>query len=329
MQNITLIGAGNIGKLHAANIAAHPRSRLVNVVDIDPANGESLAAAYGARSSSLESALGDPDIDAVVITSATSTHADLIERAAHAGKRIFCEKPIDLAYERVLSCLETVKRYEALLFIGFNRRFDPNMAHLKSSLDSGEIGNLELLTICSRDPGALPIEYLKISGGMWRDMTIHDFDLARWILGEEPVTVHGVASALTSDAIRDIGDIDTAVVTLRCASGRLAVITNSRRAVYGYDQRVEAHGSDGMLAVENVPKSTLVKSTQEGVIKQKPKDFYMDRYPESYRIEWDRFLNACEGQEPPAVHGWDGERALALAEAAYESLATGKMINVS
>ncbi|KZD03697.1 MAG: inositol 2-dehydrogenase [Thalassospira sp.] len=326
MYNIALLGAGRIGQVHAANIAAHPLSRLSTVVDPQEGIARQLAEAYGASVRSLEDALSSSDIDAIVIASATSTHADLIERGIRAGKAVFCEKPVDLSISRVNATLEAIKGQENRLFVAFNRRFDPAVAELKRRLDAGVIGDLELVTVVSKDPGALPIDYIKVSGGMFRDMTIHDFDMARFILGEEPVRVTALASTLTDPAIKAEGDIDTASVTLQTASGKIAVITNSRRASFGYDQRVEAHGSLGTLRTENVPKTMLVQEREDGVTREKPLFFFLERYAESYAEEWKEFVRVLKGEVAPAPSGEDGRKALLLAEAAYQSLETGRTI---
>ncbi|RCK30375.1 hypothetical protein TH1_00015 [Thalassospira lucentensis MCCC 1A00383 = DSM 14000] len=328
MYNIALLGAGRIGQVHAANIAAHPLSRLSIVVDPQEGIALQLAEAYGASVSSLEDALSRTDIDAIVIASATSTHADLIERGIRAGKAVFCEKPVDLSISRVNATLEAIKGQENRLFVAFNRRFDPAVAELKRRLDAGVIGDLELVTVVSKDPGALPIDYIKVSGGMFRDMTIHDFDMARFILGEEPVRVTALASTLTDPAIKAEGDIDTASVTLQTASGKIAVITNSRRASFGYDQRVEAHGSLGTLRTENVPKTMLVQEREDGVTREKPLFFFLERYAESYAEEWKEFVRVLKGEVAPAPSGEDGRKALLLAEAAYQSLETGRTITL-
>lgn len=326
IYNIALLGAGRIGQVHAANIAAHPLSRLSIVVDPQEGIARQLAEAYGASVRSLEDALSSSDIDAIVIASATSTHADLIERGIRAGKAVFCEKPVDLSISRVNATLEAIKGQENRLFVAFNRRFDPAVAELKRRLDAGVIGDLELVTVVSKDPGALPIDYIKVSGGMFRDMTIHDFDMARFILGEEPVRVTALASTLTDPAIKAEGDIDTASVTLQTASGKIAVITNSRRASFGYDQRVEAHGSLGTLRTENVPRTMLVQEREDGVTREKPLFFFLERYAESYAEEWKEFVRVLKGEVAPAPSGEDGRKALLLAEAAYQSLETGRTI---
>jgi myo-inositol 2-dehydrogenase/D-chiro-inositol 1-dehydrogenase len=319
-------GAGRIGQIHAANIAAHPEARLRYVVDVNRAAAEGLASRYGAAVADTEAALSDSAVDAVLIASSTDTHADLIERAAKAGKAIFCEKPVDLDLKRVDACLKVASKAGVPLLIGFNRRFDPSFATLKRELSGGAIGKLELLAITSRDPGPPPLSYIKVSGGLFRDMMIHDFDLARWILGEEPIEVYATASCLVDPAIGAAGDIDTAVVVLRTKSGAIAQISNSRRAVYGYDQRLEAFGSGGMLRAENRTPTTVERATAEGVAHDKPLFFFLERYAEAYRAELDHFLAAVGKGEPPAPSGADGRAALALAEAALESSRTGKPV---
>ena len=324
-----MFGAGRIGKIHARSIADHPETQLKYV--IDPAEGPArdLAELYGATVADEATVLADPAVAAILVASATSTHADLIEKGLRAGKAVFCEKPIDLSIERVEACLKAVEGAKAPLFLAFNRRFDPGVAEMARRIRAGEIGDLELVTVVSKDPGALPIEYLAVSGGMFRDMTIHDFDMARFIMGEEFVSVTATAATLTDPAIKAEGDIDTACVTLQAASGRIAVITNSRRASYGYDQRVEAHGSLGTLRTENVPISMLVQEREDGVRREKPQFFFLERYAQSYRNEWDHFVRVLNGQEKAAPSGQDGRRALLLAEAAYQSLATGRRIDLA
>ena len=329
VYRIALFGAGRIGHVHARSIAAHPSTQLAHVVDPVPGPARALAESYGATYVDETTALGDPGIAAIVIGSATSTHADLVEKGLKAGKAVFCEKPIDLSIERVNACLAAVKDCKPPLFVAFNRRFDPAIAEMRRRIVAGDIGALELVTVISKDPGALPMEYLAVSGGMFRDMTIHDFDMARFILGEEPITVTATASALTDPEIAGIGDIDTACVTMQCASGRIAVITNSRRASYGYDQRVEAHGALGTLRTENVPITNLVQEREDGVRREKPLFFFLERYAQSYRNEWDHFVRVLQGEEAPNPTGEDGRRALLLAEAAYRSLETGQRVSVA
>ena len=323
MLQICQFGAGRIGQIHAANVAAHPKAGLRYVVDIDDAAAARLAAAHGAAVADAEVALADAEVDAVIIASSTDTHADLIEASARAGKAIFCEKPVDLSLERVDRCLAEAERLGAPLMIGFNRRFDPSFAALHQALRDGRIGRVELVQITSRDPAPPPIEYVKVSGGLFRDMMIHDFDMARWLLGEEPVEVFASASCLVDPEIGAVGDVDTAAVTLRTADGALAVITNSRRAVYGYDQRIEALGSAGMLRVGNRRPTTLETSTAEAVSRDTPLYFFLERYAEAYREELDHFIESLAAGTAPAVGGRDGRMALVLAEAAIESWQSG------
>jgi len=326
--NVALFGAGRIGHIHAANVAAHPDCALKYVVDPVAGPAQALAKKHGAAVVDEKAALADPDIDAILVAAATDTHADLLEKGLKAGKAVFCEKPIDLSIDKVEATLKAVKKCKAPLFLAFNRRFDPGVAEMHRRIAAGEIGALELVTVISKDPGALPIEYLKASGGMFRDMTIHDFDMVRFILGEDPISVTATAATLTDPAIKKEGDIDTAVVTLQCKSGRIAVITNSRRASFGYDQRVEAHGALGALRTENVPISMLVQERADGVRREKPLFFFLERYAASYAAEWAHFVRVLKGEEKPSPTGEDGRRALLLAEAAYKSLHSGQKVDV-
>jgi len=328
MINICQFGAGRIGAIHAGNIARYPDARLHTVVDIDRAAAESLAGRHGAAVGDPATALADPLVDAVVIASATDTHADLVEAASRAGKAVFCEKPLDLDRARAEACLAVAAECGVPLMVGFNRRFDPNFARLERQIRDGRIGDLELLTITSRDPAPPPIDYVRVSGGLFRDMMIHDFDMARWVAGEEPVEVFAAAGVLIDPAIGDAGDFDTAVVTLRMRSGALCQISNSRRAVYGYDQRIEAFGSKGALRAGNVVESTVVFAGAGGIVSEKPLHFFLERYAEAYRRELDHFIDAIGSGTPPLVGGADGVRALVLAEAALESLRRGRAVAV-
>ncbi|MBI3515300.1 MAG: inositol 2-dehydrogenase, partial [Proteobacteria bacterium] len=273
MISFCQFGAGRIGAIHAANIARHPGARLRTVVDVDVAAAAKLAERHGAAVGEAAAALADPAIHAVVIASSTDTHATLIEAAARAGKAVFCEKPIDLDRGRVEACLAVVKQAGVALMVGFNRRFDPNFAKLHEQLRAGRVGKLEMVAITSRDPAPPPIAYVKVSGGLFRDMMIHDLDMARWLLGEEPVEVYAAASCLVDPAIGAAGDVDSAAVTLKTASGALAQISNSRRASYGYDQRIEVLGAAGMLQAGNQLESTVAFSGTDGVVGEKPQHF--------------------------------------------------------
>ncbi len=313
-------GAGRIGTIHAANIAAHPGASLRYVVDVNEAAAKALADSYGAEAVTTERALSDPEVGAVVVASSTDTHADLIEASARAGKAIFCEKPVDLNLARVEACLALVEAESVPLALAFNRRFDPSFASLKARVAAGEIGKVEMVSITSRDPSPPPIAYVKVSGGLFRDMMIHDFDVARWLLDEEPIEVTATASCLVDPEIGEAGDVDTALVTLRTASGRLCQISNSRRAAYGYDQRIEVLGSKGMLRAENQQPTTLEASTEAGVSRDKPLYFFLERYAAAYRAELERFIEAVAAGQAPSPNGTDGYAALRLAEAAVESL---------
>ncbi|RQW64745.1 inositol 2-dehydrogenase [Vibrio viridaestus] len=331
MYKVALLGAGRIAHVHATHITAHPDTELYSVSDMVESSAKELAGKYGAKVLSVQDAINSPDVDIVLVATSTDTHAEFTVMAAQAGKKaVFCEKPIDLDIERVKQCVADVKKTGVPCMIGFNRRFDPNHAHLNKSLRAGEIGDLEHLQICSRDPSPLPDDYLLASGGMFRDMTIHDFDMARFQLGEEPVLVSACGAALVKQSIKDAGDIDTGVVTLQTASGKIAVINNSRRSGYGYDQRIEAHGSKGCLSVQNVPTTTLVKITDEGGSQaQKPLHFFLERYVDAFKNQWAAFIDAINKGEQPPTSAEDGLKALLLAEAAIESMNTGKVVKVS
>ena len=328
MINLCLFGAGRIGAIHAANVAANPDARLAYVVDVFEASARTLADQYGARVVSVEQALADPDVHAVIIASSTDTHADLIERSAEAGKAIFCEKPIDLSLDRTRQCLDTIERCGVACLVGFNRRYDPQFNQLKSQIDAGRIGPVEMVTITSRDPSPPPAQYVQSSGGLFRDMMIHDLDMARWLLGEEPVEVFATASCLIDPAIGEAGDVDTALVTLKTASGALCQISNSRRAVYGYDQRIEVLGAKGMLQANNQLESNLVLTNDGGAIGAKPQHFFLERYADAYRLELANFIEVLTGQGRPLTNQQDGLMALALAEAALESARSGRAVTL-
>src|ERR1700727_3147989 len=321
-----IIGAGRIGKIHGGNVAARSDSQVVFVADADAVAGAALAKATGAKVAEIHAILAPKDVDAVAISSPTDTHADLIERAARAKKAIFCEKPIHLDVERVRACLEVVKQTGATLMVGFNRRFDPNVSALRKRVADGAIGALEILSITSRDPEPPPISYIERSGGLFRDMMIHDFDLARFILGEEPVAVSAMGSALVDKAIGEAGDIDTAVVIMETASGKVAQISNSRRATYGYDQRGEAHGVKGMLQAANVRETAVEWAGEHGFTSDKALNFFLERYEGAYRNELDAFISAVKAGNKPHPDGEDGLKALMLADAAYRSWKTNRLV---
>ncbi len=319
-----IFGAGRIGAIHAGNIARRSDARLKYVIDVNGAAAAALAARHAATVTDTSSALADRSIGAVLIASSTDTHAELCEAAAKAGKAIFCEKPIDLSLARVDSCLAEVKRSGVPMLVGFNRRFDPNFASLKARLTAGVIGTTEQVIITSRDPGLPPLDYLKVSGGQFRDMTIHDFDMARWLLGEEPETLYAAASCLVDPAVAAAGDVDSCMIVMRTASGKLCHINNSRRAAYGYDQRIEVHGSGGRLMAANVAPTTVELADATAVSVDKPMHFFLERYAEAYVRELDAFVAAVREKTRMPVGPEDGRRALVLAEAALASLRSGR-----
>jgi myo-inositol 2-dehydrogenase/D-chiro-inositol 1-dehydrogenase len=328
MISFCQFGAGRIGQIHAGNIAAHPDARLAMIVDTDHAAAERLAARHGARVATAAEAFADPAIDAVAIASSTDTHADLVEAAARAGKAIFCEKPLDLDRSRAEACFAVATQCGVPLMLGFNRRFDPHFARLEQQIRAGRIGRPEMLTIKSYDPAPPSIEFVRRSGGLFRDMMIHDFDMACWLLAEEPIEIFARGSVLVDPAIGEAGDYDTAVATLRMPSGALCQIAGTRRAVYGYDQRIEVLGSQGALFAENVVESTVVFAGADGIVSEKPLPFFLQRYAEAYRRELDHFIGAVSNGTPPLVGGADGIRGLVLADAALESAQTGRAVTL-
>lgn len=328
MIRFGVLGAGRIGKVHAGTIARSGRANVAYVADALPEAAEALASSVGAKVAAVEAVIGASDVDAILICTPTDTHADLIEAAAQAGKPILCEKPVSLSVERIEACLPVAEKAGVPLMIGFNRRFDPNFGALKKRLDDGEVGEVELVTIISRDPGPPPVSYIERSGGIYRDMMIHDFDMARFLVGEEFVTVHALGAALVDPAIGKAGDVDTASVQMQTASGKIAVITNSRRATYGYDQRIEVHGSKGMLRAGNVHMSTVERADAGGFTGDVIQNFFIDRYVAAYAAEVNAFLDAVEKGTTPTPSGHDGLQAQKLAEAATESRKTGQAVRV-
>ncbi len=324
-----LLGAGRIGKVHAKAITGDAGAQLVAVADAFPEAARALADQYGCAIRSIDEIEAAKDIDAVVICTPTDTHADLIERFAHAGKAIFCEKPIDLSLDRVKACLSVVRQSKAVLMVGFNRRFDPHFQAVRAEIDKGTLGEVEMVVITSRDPGAPPVDYIKRSGGIFRDMTIHDFDMARFLLGEEITEVSAMAAVLVDPAIGTAGDFDSAQVMLRTASGKMAVISNSRRATYGYDQRIEVHGSKGLASAENQRPVSIEVATGAGYTRPPLHDFFMTRYTEAYAAEIAAFIRAVSGKGEAAPSGEDGLAALALAEAALKSVAEGRVVKLA
>jgi myo-inositol 2-dehydrogenase / D-chiro-inositol 1-dehydrogenase len=326
MLEVALFGAGRIGKIHAGNLARRNDVKLKYVIDINAAAASELAARYGAGVGDVETAVRDPAIRAVVIASSTDTHAELFLRAAAAGKAIFCEKPVDLSLARARSCAQAVHEAGVPCLIGFQRRYDPTFAAVKARLDAGEIGEPEMLVITSRDPSAPPVGYIKSSGGIFKDMLIHDFDICRWILDDEAASVYAVGSCLTDPAIAAAGDADSAAVTIRTRKDRLCQINATRRAVYGYDQRFEVLGSKGMLQAHNHRPTEVVVATTAGVSQDKPEAFFLERYRFAYANEMAHFLDALVSGTPIRTNIEDGLKALELAEAATQSWREGRPV---
>lgn len=323
-----IIGTGRIAHAHAAGISNNPEAELVAVYDVAADVGEAFASKYGCRFDNVEAIAADPVIDGVLICTPTPTHSSLIERFALAGRNVFCEKPVDLDIERAREVVAIAAEAGIKLMLGFNRRFDPNFAAVKEAIDAGEIGDVELVLITSRDPEPPPVSYAQISGGLFRDMTIHDLDMARFLLGEEPVVVSAHGSVLVSPGIEEFGDIDTASVILETASGKQAVITNSRRATYGYDQRIEVHGSLGLAAAENQYEPGAIIGNEKGYRKPPLQNFFMDRYIPAYTNEIKAFVKSIAQDTPPPTTGEDGVIALRIADACFESLKAGKRVEI-
>ena len=327
MIRFALLGCGRIGRVHADSIDVHPRAELAWVYDPIESAASEVAERYGTTIAPVvDVAIDDPSVDAVVIASATPTHVDLLSRAVRAGKAVLCEKPIDLELARVDRCWTDIAALNPMVMLGFNRRFDPSFREVRDRVAAGDIGRLEQLTIVSRDPAPASRDYLAASGGLFRDMTIHDFDLARFFLGEV-AEVYAMGSNLVADYIAELGDIDGAVVVMRGANGVLCQITNSRRSVFGYDQRLEAFGSAGMLSVGNQhPTSVRLSNATHTEAAPEYLNFFLDRYTPAYRAELDHLITAIEQGSQPSPGFADGREALALADAALESLQTGRTV---
>ena len=331
MLRIAVLGCGRIGSMHAANIAAHPRAALFAVYDIDRSAAEAVAARHGVRASpSAEDVLASPDVDAVLVATVTNTHADYIEKAVAAAKPVLCEKPIDLSLERVNQCADNVSAKGVPVQIGFNRRFDPGHRAAWKVARSGEIGELHQVIITSRDPGMPPRSYYETAGGLFRDMTIHDFDLARFMLGEEPEEVFAVGGRLIDPALmQELNDFDSAMVILRTRNGKQCHINNSRTSTYGYDQRVELLGTAGMVVSGNRRPHEMRRYSAAHTEAATPcLDFFIERYREAFDAEIDAFVTSVERGEAPEVNFEDGRRALILAEAAVKSAAEGRFVNI-
>jgi myo-inositol 2-dehydrogenase / D-chiro-inositol 1-dehydrogenase len=332
LLRIAVLGCGRIGQMHAANVARHPRAELVAVYDVSREAAERVAAAQGVKAAaSAEEIFSSADVDAVLIATATPTHADYIEMAVAARKAALCEKPIDLDLARVNACAAKIKGTKVPIQLGFNRRYDPGHSAARKAMLAGEIGDLHQVIITSRDPALPPRAYLEAAGGLFRDMTIHDFDLARFMLGEEPAEVFALANALIDpDLGAALKEVDTAMFVLRTASGKQCHINNSRTAVYGYDQRVELMGTSGMLISDNRKPHELKRFTAKTTETSEPYQFFfLERYLEAFNAEIDGFVDCVEKNATPLASFEDGRRALILAEAAYLSMREKRLVKVS
>jgi len=332
MLTVALLGAGRIGAVHAASIIASERARLAWVYDTNTAVAAAIAARCEARvAPDVAAAITDRAVDAVVIAAPTATHVELITAAAQAGKAVLCEKPIDLDIERVDRCRAAIERTGVVVQIGFNRRYDPTHRAVRDAVRRGDIGALELLVITSRDVRPAPLSYLQVSGGIFRDMTIHDFDMARFVLGDDPIKeLYAFGSVMVDPDIAAIGDVDTAMVVMKAGSGALVHINNSRRCSYGYDQRVEAFGAAGMVQSENLRSSAVVRHAASATdVKEPLLDFFIERYAQAYVAEFEEFIDVVAGNRPPQATFEDGRCALLLADAAWKALKSGRPVAVS
>jgi myo-inositol 2-dehydrogenase / D-chiro-inositol 1-dehydrogenase len=329
MVKFAVLGCGRIGRMHALNLARHPRVELAYVYDVAPAAAAAVADATKARQAgTVEEILSAADVAAVLIASTTDTHLDLLVRAVEAGKAVLCEKPIDLDLAKVDASWARIEARDPTIMVGFNRRFDASFKAVRERIRAGEIGKLEQVIITSRDPGPPPVAYIETSGGLFRDMTIHDFDLARYFMGDIQA-VHAIGANLVDPAIAAAGDIDAAMITLVASSGALCQINNSRRSAYGYDQRIEAFGEKGMLQAGNQRATTV---SFWGAAATDAKDpvlnFFIERYTPAYLAEIDHFVDCVENGTAPLVGYRDGREGLRLADAALESMRTGQTIRL-
>ena len=326
-MKICMIGAGRIGTVHAIAIASDANAILHSVVDFHQESAEKLAQKYNAITLNLDEAFNNDEIDAFIIASSTSTHADLIDRCAEVGKPVFCEKPIDLSLDRALSCAKAVEESGIICMLGFNRRFDPHMASLKSKVDANAIGSIQSLLITSHDPEPPSMDYIAGSGGLFHDMMIHDFDMACWILNDTPRSIYVSANAANDDIAKQ-GDVDTASVIMNMNKGAIVTIINGRQASFGYDQRIEAFGETGMLQVKNALEDNVVLSNSMGINQAKSQHFFLERYEKAFHNELIHFMKSFQSGSQPSVNISDGVLALKIAEAAKESLQSGNSINL-
>ena len=331
MVGIAVLGAGRIGKIHAANVAASKFATLVVVADPFADAAASLADELGAQAmTDCEAAIDRADVDAIVIGTPTHTHINLMLRAVRQGKAVLCEKPIDLDMAKSLAAVAEVERLNGRVMLAFNRRFESTFAQMRAAIDAGDIGEVRQVIISSRDPGLAPEDYIQHSGGIFRDMTIHDLDIGRWLLGEEPVELTAIASRLIDPVLMEkYDDYDTAMVQMQTASGKQCHINNCRQAVYGYDQRIEVFGSAGMLQMDNLRPTTIRRWSQDATDAREPLlNFFLERYQQAYKAELDAYIDALVHKKPMPTTVQDGLKALQLADAAVESVKTGRAVRL-
>ncbi len=329
---VGVIGAGRIGRLHIEHLAQSiPEVELIAICSLDAVGIESLTKQFNIPKTTIDytALLADPRIDAVLVASSTDTHVEISQAAAKAGKHVFCEKPISLDLEQIDETLTIVEKAGVKFQVGFNRRFDANFARIREAVASGEIGEPHIMRITSRDPSPPPIEYVKVSGGIFLDMTIHDFDMARYLIGDEVVEVYATGGVRVDPKIGEAGDIDTTVITLRFQNGVIATIDNSREAVYGYDQRVEVFGSRGMVTAANPPTNTVTFSGSEGSHAASPPYFFVERYKTAFLSELQAFFACIQEDTPPPVTGEDGKAPVVMGFAALKSLRENRPVLLS
>lgn len=333
MIKVGIIGAGRIGRVHSESITKYVKGAEIKAISDVRVTEELKEWAKGMGIPNVyedyKLILQDPEIDAVLVCSSTNTHAPISIEAAQAGKHIFCEKPIDADVGRIQQVLAEVEKAGVKFQVGFNRRFDHNFKAIKDAVVNGDIGEPHVIRVTSRDPDAPPIEYVKVSGGMFFDMTIHDFDMVRYLSGSEVTEVYAAGGVLVNPEIGKAGDIDTAVITLKLENGAIAVIDNSRKAVYGYDQRAEVFGSKGAIQTANDTPSTAILSNVNGVIAEKPKYFFLERYMQSFADEMACFVDSVVNDKPTLVNGNDGLQPVLIAIAAKKSLDEGRPVKLS
>ena len=329
MIKFAQFGAGFIGKIHGANIANHPRSELAYIYDVNQSVAEHLAAQLGAKVAASPEEIWASDVDAVLIASSTNTHADLLSSAIQTGKPIYCEKPIDLDIDRVKAVVQQAQQTKLPILVGFSRRFDANHLGVRKAFQDGEIGKLEMMHITARDPKPPALSYVKVSGGQYRDQTIHFFDMLRWLAGEDPVEVYAAGAALVDPAIGEAGDVDTSMLILKFPSGAMCHINCSRRTEYGYDERVELFGSKGMALSRRKPRREVIFYKGESVISDGLHAGWFERMEPTFYLALDAFIRKVEGEEIEYPTLMDGLKAQMIAEAAIESLRTNMPVRIT